>query len=52
MQVPFTSNEKGERSESWSTDFENVGGAVNMYGLDSMLIRKPVSNNDTDSNDC
>ena len=33
--VPFSSNEKGERSMSWSTDYENVGGAVNVYGLDS-----------------
>ncbi|KAG0652405.1 putative beta-galactosidase C [Hyphodiscus hymeniophilus] len=33
--VPFTSNEKGERDFSWSTDYEDVGGAVNMYGLDS-----------------
>jgi len=33
--VPFTHNEKGQRSQSWSTDYENVGGAVNMYGLDS-----------------
>jgi len=33
--VPLTSNEKGERSESWSTDYEDVGGAVNVYGLDS-----------------
>lgn len=33
--IPFSSNEKGERSESWSTDYEDVGGAVNMYGLDS-----------------
>ena len=33
--IPFTSNEKGERSESWSTDYEDVGGAVNIYGLDS-----------------
>ena len=33
--VPFTSNEKGERGMSWSTDFENVGGAVDVYGLDS-----------------
>lgn len=32
--VPFTSNEKGERSESWSVDYEDVGGAVDMYGLD------------------
>lgn len=33
--VPLTSNEKGERSQSWSTDYEDVGGAVNIYGLDS-----------------
>ena len=33
--VPFTSNEKGERSISWTTDYEDVGGAVNVYGLDS-----------------
>ncbi|KAJ5083806.1 hypothetical protein N7456_013233 [Penicillium angulare] len=33
--VPSTSNEKGMRSESWSTDYEDVGGAVNVYGLDS-----------------
>jgi hypothetical protein len=33
--IPFSSNEKGERDESWSTDYENVGGAVNVYGLDS-----------------
>lgn len=25
--VPFTSNEKGQRSQSWSTDYQNVGGA-------------------------
>lgn len=33
--IPFTSNEKGQRSQSWSTDYEDVGGAVNIYGLDS-----------------
>lgn len=33
--VPLSSNEKGERSMSWSTDYEDVGGAVNLYGLDS-----------------
>ena len=33
--VPSTNNEKGERSQSWSTDYEDVGGAVNVYGLDS-----------------
>ena len=33
--VPFMHNEKGMRSVSWSTDYNNVGGAVNIYGLDS-----------------
>ena len=33
--VPFTHNEKGMRSMSWSTDYKNVGGAVDVYGLDS-----------------
>lgn len=33
--VPTTSNEKGMRGMSWSTDYNNVGGAVNVYGLDS-----------------
>ena len=33
--VPFTHNEKGMRSQSWSTDYQNVGGAVEIYGLDS-----------------
>lgn len=33
--VPLSHNEKGERSMSWSTDYQNVGGAVNVYGLDS-----------------
>lgn len=33
--VPFISNEKGQRSESWSTDYLDVGGSVNVYGLDS-----------------
>lgn len=33
--VPFTSNEKGMRSQSWSVDYQDVGGAVNVYGLDS-----------------
>ncbi len=28
--VPFTSNEKGMRSESWSTDYENVGGVSHL----------------------
>ncbi|KAI0019138.1 family 35 glycosyl hydrolase [Xylariomycetidae sp. FL0641] len=33
--VPFSSNEKGMRSQSWSTDYQDVGGAVDVYGLDS-----------------
>ncbi|KAJ5364416.1 beta-galactosidase C [Penicillium cataractarum] len=33
--VPSSHNEKGMRAESWSTDYEDVGGAVNVYGLDS-----------------
>lgn len=33
--IPSTHNEKGERGQSWSTDYEDVGGAVNIYGLDS-----------------
>ena len=33
--VPLTHNEKGMRSISWSTDYNNVGGAVDVYALDS-----------------
>ncbi|KAH0338386.1 glycoside hydrolase family 35 protein, partial [Aureobasidium melanogenum] len=33
--IPLTHNEKGQRSQSWSTDYQDVGGAVNIYGLDS-----------------
>jgi beta-galactosidase len=33
--VPSSHNEKGMRGVSWSTDYHNVGGAVNVYGLDS-----------------
>ncbi|RHZ62659.1 glycoside hydrolase family 35 protein [Aspergillus thermomutatus] len=33
--VPSSHNEKGMRAVSWSTDYHNVGGAVNVYGLDS-----------------
>ena len=33
--VPFTHNEKGMRGQSWSVDYQNVGGAVDVYGLDS-----------------
>jgi len=30
--VPFMSNEKGQRGQSWSRDYMNVGGAVDVYG--------------------
>lgn len=33
--VPSTHNEKGFRGQSWSTDYLDVGGSVNIYGLDS-----------------
>lgn len=33
--VPFISNEEGQRSQSWSADYMDVGAAVNVYGLDS-----------------
>ncbi|KAL4896432.1 glycoside hydrolase superfamily [Aspergillus ambiguus] len=33
--VPSSHNEKGMRAVSWSTDYHDVGGAVNVYGLDS-----------------
>ncbi|TIA26722.1 hypothetical protein D6C81_00485 [Aureobasidium pullulans] len=33
--VPLTHNEKGQRGQSWSTDYQDVGGSVNIYGLDS-----------------
>lgn len=33
--VPITHNEKGMRGQSWSTDYQDVGGSVDIYGLDS-----------------
>jgi Glycosyl hydrolases family 35/Beta-galactosidase, domain 2 len=45
--VPSTSNEKGMRSESWSTDYEDVGGAVDVYGLDSYPGGLSCSNPDS-----
>ncbi|KAH7055609.1 glycoside hydrolase superfamily [Macrophomina phaseolina] len=45
--VPFTSNEKGMRGQSWSTDYQNVGGAVDIYGLDSYAGGLSCSNIDT-----
>ncbi|KAF3921866.1 Beta-galactosidase [Arthrobotrys entomopaga] len=39
--VPITHNEKGMRSMSWSTDYKNVGGAVDIYG-----VSLPISSRD------
>ncbi|KAF2840093.1 glycoside hydrolase family 35 protein [Patellaria atrata CBS 101060] len=33
--VPLTHNEKGMRAVSWTTDYQDVGGSVNIYGLDN-----------------
>ncbi|KAJ2899884.1 hypothetical protein MKZ38_002751 [Zalerion maritima] len=33
--VPLTHNEKGMRAQSWLSDYLNVGGAVDICGLDS-----------------
>lgn len=33
--VPSTHNEKGFRGQSWSKDYLDVGGSVDIYGLDS-----------------
>jgi hypothetical protein len=48
--VPLTHNEKGMRSMSWSTDYNNVGGAVDVYGLDSYPGGMSCSNPDTGFN--
>ncbi|KAF2026978.1 hypothetical protein EK21DRAFT_72984 [Setomelanomma holmii] len=48
--VPLTHNEKGLRSKSWSTDFNNVGGAVDVYGLDSYPGGLSCTNPDTGFN--
>lgn len=48
--VPFTSNEKGMRGQSWSTNYQNVGGAVDIYGLDSYAGGLSCSNIDTGFN--
>ncbi|OJD34859.1 glycoside hydrolase family 35 protein [Diplodia corticola] len=45
--VPFTSNEKGMRGQSWSVDYQDVGGAVDIYGLDSYAGGLSCSNIDT-----
>ena len=48
--VPLTHNEKGFRAKSWSTDYNNVGGAVNIYGLDSYPGGMSCTNLDTGFN--
>ncbi|KAI5782710.1 putative beta-galactosidase C [Geopyxis carbonaria] len=35
VRVPSSHNEKGMRGQSWSTDYKDVGGSVDIYGLDS-----------------
>lgn len=48
--VPFTHNEKGMRSQSWSRDYQDVGGAVDVYGLDSYPGGLSCTNPDTGFN--
>jgi hypothetical protein len=48
--VPFTHNEKGMRSQSWSVDYQDVGGAVDVYGLDSYPGGLSCTNADTGFN--
>ncbi|KAH9869034.1 hypothetical protein J1614_008111 [Plenodomus biglobosus] len=48
--VPLSHNEKGFRSKSWSTDYNNVGGAINVYGLDSYPGGMSCTNLDTGFN--
>lgn len=45
--VPLTHNEKGMYEQSWSTDFEDVGGSVDMYALDHYPGALSCTNNDT-----
>lgn len=42
--IPSTHNEVSMSTMSWSTDFEDVGGAVNVYGLDSYPMGFDCSN--------
>lgn len=48
--VPLTHNEKGMRSMSWSVDYQNVGGAVDVYALDSYPGGLSCTNNATGFN--
>lgn len=45
--VPLTHNEKGMYEQSWSTDFEDVGGSVDIYALDHYPGALSCTNNDT-----
>lgn len=45
--VPFTHNEKGMRAQSWSSDYQDVGGAVDVYALDSYPGGLSCTNNAT-----
>lgn len=45
--VPLTHNEKGMRSQSWSSDYLDVGGSVDVYALDSYPGGLSCTNNGT-----
>jgi beta-galactosidase len=45
--VPLTHNEKNMRAQSWSSDFQNVGGAVDIYALDNYPGAFSCTNNET-----
>lgn len=36
--IPLTHNEKGQRSQSWSTDYQDVGGMCIKMSLWSVLM--------------
>jgi beta-galactosidase GanA len=48
--VPSTHNEKGMRTQSWSSDYKNVGGAVDVYALDSYPGGFSCTNQNTGGN--
>ena len=45
--VPLTHNEKGMYEQSWSTDYKDVGGSVDMYALDHYPGALSCTNNET-----
>ncbi|CAI6088795.1 unnamed protein product [Clonostachys chloroleuca] len=45
--VPLTHNEKSMSRQSWSSDFQNVGGAVDVYALDHYPGALSCTNNET-----